>query len=330
MSRMERQKMKLWVLLRYLEQETDEAHYVTMVQIIRHLEDEGIAAERKSVYDDLRTLEMLGFEIGRHRREGYALLSRPFEMPELKLLVDAVSASRFVTEKKSRQLIGKLGALASRHQAADLRREVYVAGRVKTANESVYYSVDALQEAMVKGVRVSFRYTRRRAGGMVERRHGGAPYVVSPYHMLWSDENYYLIAYVGGEVRHYRVDRMEQVTVLPEAREGAERMADFRISDYAESVFGMFGGQPQPITLHCRPDNDWLYDVLFDRFGTDVHTVPQPDGSFNAHIRAVPSEQFFGWLTGLGAAVQLISPADTVAQYTGHLQAILQEYFHKI
>lgn len=319
--------MKLWVLLRYLERETDEEHSVTMEQIINHLEKEGVAAERKSVYDDIRTLEEMGYEIGRHRRKGYSLLSRPFELPELKLLVDAVSASRFVTEKKSRRLIGKLSELTSRHQAAALRREVYVAGRVKTDNESVYYSVDALQEAILKGCRVSFLYRKRRCDGGVEYRRGGEPYTVSPYHMLWSDENYYLVAFVKGEVRHYRVDRMEYVTVLPEACEGAEEMATFRIGDYAEAVFGMFGGQPQAIALRCDGGSGWLPDVLFDRFGADAHIVPQEDGSFTAHIHAVPSEQFFGWLTGLGSAVRLVSPAETAAQYVAYLRSILQEYF---
>ena len=321
--------MKLWVLLRYLERETDEAHSVTMAQILEHLEKQGISAERKSVYDDLRTLETMGYDISKHRREGYALLSRPFELPELKLLVDAVSASRFITEKKSRCLIDKLGELTSHHEAAALRREVYVAGRGKTDNESVYYSVDALQEAILKNCRVSFRYRKRRSDGGVEYRRGGEAYVVSPYHMLWSDENYYLIAFVDGQVRHYRVDRMENVTLLPEPREGTDEMMRFRISDYAESVFGMFGGQPQTITLQCDGGSGWLPDVLFDRFGTDLHVVPQVGGSFTAHVHAVPSEQFFGWLTGLGTAVRLVSPADTAEQYARYLQEILQEYFTK-
>jgi predicted DNA-binding transcriptional regulator YafY len=246
-------------------------------------------------------------------------------------MIDILHASRFVSEKKATSLISRLKQFCSIHQAAELNRQLLTVN-VKSKNQQTMYNVDTIYRAIAADRQISFKYVDYvDSEGEKHYRYGGKVYAASPYHLIYADDQYYLLTYNSEKSRmeHRRVDRMERVTILPVAREGTEEMADFRISDYAEAVFGMFGGQPQAITLRCKPGNEWLYDVLYDRFGTDLHTVPQGDGSFTAHIRAVPSEQFFGWLTGLGAAVRLESPADTAVQYTDYLRGIVEEYFSK-
>lgn len=216
MPRVEGQKGKILLLLRILEKYTDEEHRISVPRILELLEAEGVHAERKSVYSDIETLQQLGYDIvqQRGRSGGYYLASRQFQLPELKLLADAVQASRFITRKKSDQLIRTLARFASDWQAADLKRQVFASSRVKTMNESIYYNVDALHRAIAEDKQVRFVYQEWDLAKRKVARRGGSAYQVSPWALLWEDENYYLVAWAEGQgLRHYRVDKMASITL---------------------------------------------------------------------------------------------------------------------
>lgn len=326
MSRQEGQKAKLLVLKNILERKTDEDHPLSVPQLIRALEAEGIRAERKSIYNDIEALRASGVdvELSRGRGGGYYLGSRTFELPELKLLVDAVQASQFITKDKSKKLIRKLEGLTSEAQARKMQRQVFVSGRVKTMNESIYYNVDALHSAIAAGSRITFRYFDWDITGKKKYRHEGKRYQISPWALLWDDENYYLVGYDAehGERRHYRVDKMEAITQTGEERLGKELFSHFDPAEYSRKVFGMYGGEPQQITMQFAAN---MANIVFDRFGRDRILTPTPAG-FTITVEVVPSPQFFAWLTGLGTSVQVLSPQPIVQQFQAHLRSVLALY----
>lgn len=327
MSRSGNQKLKSLLLMNYLLQNTDEDHTVTVAQMVEYLDQNGIAAERKGIYNDLETLRQWGLDIEYRKTptNGYYVASREFQLPELKLLVDAVQSSKFLSLRKSNELIAKLEKLASRYQAQELRRQVYVAHRIKTMNESIYYNVDALHSAIAAGSRITFKYFDWDATGKKRHRHGGALYQVSPWALLWDDENYYLVGYDSEhkERRHYRVDKMESITQTGEKRLGQLEFKDFDPAAYARKVFGMYSGDPVSVRLRFAPD---MVNVVYDRFGRDQMLIPVADGRFEINADIVPSPQFYAWLTGLGQNVTILSPASVVEGFRGHLQSVLQQY----
>ena len=329
MPRGKNQKRKLFVLLRFLRSESDEQHPVTMRQLLAALEREDITAERKSVYDDLETLRELGYDVIQTEEQpaGYFLGAREFELAELKLLVDAVQSSRFLTEKKSRDLIDKLERLESRWQAGALRRQVHVADRVKTMNESVYYSIDTLHAAISQEKRVSFRYFEwvvPEDGSSFRRqfRHGGAKYCVSPWALMWDNQNYYLVAYDGaaGRIKHYRFDKLDSLSLEDMPREGQEAFADLDLARYAKSVFGMYGGELRYVGLRFASS---LAGAVADRFGADVLLARDGADAFRVTVPVAVSPQFFGWLAGFGSRAQLLSPPDVAQSYAAWLRETL-------
>ena len=326
MRRTENQKLKLLYLKELFERQSDEEHLLSMQDILDALAAQGIRAERKSVYDDILCLQQFGMDIVtvKGRNGGYFLASRTFELPELKLLVDAVQSSKFLSERKSMQLIAKLETLASGYAAGSLRRQVTVAGRVKTMNESIYYNVDALHSAIAAGSRITFRYFDWDITGKKKYRHEGKRYQISPWALLWDDENYYLVGYDAehGARRHYRVDKMEAITQTGEERLGKELFSHFDPAEYSRKVFGMYGGEPQQITLQFAAN---MANIVFDRFGRDRILTPTPAG-FTITVEVVPSPQFFAWLTGLGTSVQVLSPQPIVQQFQTHLRSVLALY----
>lgn len=323
MAKRENQKLKILYLQKILLEQTDPEHPISLPDLIAALDAYGISAERKSVYADLNALEEFGMHIEKTAagHGGYYVDSREFELPELKLLVDAVQSSRFITRKKSAELIRKLETLTGVHQAKSLQRQVYVSNRVKTENESIYYAVDSLHDAIAQNRNVTFLYYDWNLRRERVARHDGERYEVSPYAMTWADENYYLIAYDlrAGAVRHYRVDKMGQVEITDRARSGADRLPDFDAALYARRVFGMFGGQAVTVCLQCDSS---LCGVILDRFGTDVTLIPN-DGGFSVAVNVVPSHVFFGWVAGFSGKVYPTSPADTVREYREFLQKLL-------
>lgn len=329
MARSANQKLKCLYLRQFLLQNTDEEHPATIPQMVEYLARHDIPAERKSLYDDIDALRQWGLDVEYRKAQngGYYVASRDFQLPELKLLVDAVQSSKFLSLRKSNELISKLEKLASRYEAQALRRQVYVTHRVKNMNESIYYNVDALHSAIAAGSRITFRYFDWDTAGKKSYRHGGKRYQVSPWALLWDDENYYLVGYDAehGERRHYRVDKMECITQTGEKRLGQALFAGFDPAEYSRKVFGMYGGEPQRITLQFANDKNSMANIVFDRFGRDQILTPAPAG-FTVTVEVVPSPQFFAWLTGLGPSVKILSPQPVAEQFRAHLQSVLSAY----
>ena len=321
MAKSANQKRKVLVLARLLLRQSDEEHPISMGEMLDELEREGISAERKSVYDDLETLADMGLDIQSRRGKdgGWFVGEREFQLPELKLLVNAVQSSRFLTEKKSAALIRKLSGLASAHQARQLRRQVHVDGRIKTMNESIFYNVDKLHTAIASGRSVAFRYFDYDMGRRKVYRREGKRYLVSPCGLIWDSENYYLAAWdpEHGEVRHYRVDKMSDIAVTSLPRHVPEGWTP---EDYQRRHFGMFSGRRGQVRLRCA---DSLAGVVLDRFGRDTILAPDGDSHFTVTLDVVVSPPFWGWLFTLGEGVELLGPDWAVAGYRERLKDVL-------
>ena len=238
--------------MKMLTENTDEDNTMTINDMIAELHRYGISAERKSIYDDLEALRHYGVEIATHksRTTDYYVASRLFELPELKLLVDAVQCSKFVTHKKSEELIKKLESLASYRQAQSLQRQVYVSNRVKTINESIYYNVDRIHTAIAEHKKVTFKYFDYDINKEKVFRKIGDKYIVSPYALTWDDENYYLITFSTkyNDFVHYRVDRMTDIEIIDEQRDLLPDREHFDIAEYTKKVFNMFGGEETTVS----------------------------------------------------------------------------------
>lgn len=326
MAKSSGQKLKLLYIIKMLEENTDEAHPMSTADIIRRLEAEGIHSERKSIYDDIEKLCDFGYDIIQVQSRlggGYYMASREFELPELKLLVDAVQASRFITTRKSRELIKKLETKAGKHDAGKLQRQVYVAGRIKTENESIYYSIDTIHKAIQENRQICFTYMDwNLKKQLVERKNGFKQ--VSPWALIWREENYYLAAFEkeDGIMKHYRVDKMGNVEVLLEPREGMELFAKIDPAVYTNRTFGMYGGQEQTVTLRL-PNK--LIGVVMDRFGKEADIREDGKDFFLVRVSVAVSGQFFGWLAGIGKEAQLIKPEHVKEEYKAWLMDIIKE-----
>ncbi len=310
MPRSQNQKLKLLYLMRYLLQNSDEAHPVGIAQMVDELAAHGIAAERKSLYADLDALREFGMDIvqARGKTVGYYIGTREFELPELKLLVDSVQSSKFITQKKTLALIRKIESLASVHDAVLLQRQVYVRNRVKSMNESVYYNVDEISSAITGDKKIRFRYFEYTVAKERRYRHDGAFYEVSPWALMWDDENYYMLAFdtQTGTIRHYRVDKMAQISACETFRDGKEAFARLDMSAYSKTVFGMFAGEAETVRLRF---SSRLAGAVIDRFGRDVMLIREDDEHFSVCIEAVVSPQFYAWVFGFGAEAEILSPA---------------------
>ncbi len=328
MTKETNKKNKMWYLLRILQEKTDEKHPMQMKRLLEELEAYEITAERKSVYDDMNQLKLLGYEIAyapSRKNGGYYLASREFELPELKLLVDAVQASRFITVKKSRELIGKLEGLTSSHEAKKLQRQVYVAARVKAENEGIYRNVDTIHEAMQENRQISFQYLEWSLGKNLVPKKDGSRYQVSPWALLWQEENYYLVAYdsEAGIMKHYRVDKMGRLLISREMRDGSDQFAHMDVAAYANKTFGMFGGREEAVTLQFP---NGLIGVVMDRFGREVTVRKRDDENFSVRVPVAVSRQFFGWLCGLSPKVRILGPENVVNAYKAYLDALRANY----
>lgn len=309
-----KQKFKLIYIIKYLLENTDESHKVTMSDIIEYLEKQDVTAERKSIYDDLQTIRDLGIEvIGEKigKTFYYYVVERDFEIAELKLLVDAIQSSKFITEKKSEELIKKLGSLVSVHEAKQLQRQVYVSGRAKTLNESIFYNIDAIHNAIGTNQKISFQYFQWNIKKEMELRRNGNFYEVSPWALLWEDENYYLVGFdsANKEIRHYRVDKMLKISCIGSDREGKEYFEKFNLAEYSKKNFGMFSGEEETVKLQVHKD---LIGVIIDRFGKDVMVIPAGEEYFRINVKVAISPQFFGWIFGLGGKVKILGPEHVV------------------
>ena len=327
MAKSSNQKLKLLYLLKMLNEKTDEDNTMTINDMISELDRYGVTAERKSIYDDLEALRNYGLDIATRKTKttDYYVGSRLFELPELKLLVDAVQCSKFVTHKKSNELIKKIESLASYRQAQSLQRQVYVSNRVKTINESIYYNVDRLHAAIAENKKVSFKYFDYDIKKEKAFRKNGDKYSVSPYALSWDDENYYLITFSTkyNDFTHYRVDRMTDIDLIDEERDPLPDREHFDIAEYTKKVFNMFGGEE--VLVQLQFDNS-LVNAVIDRFGKDVVIGKMDECSFYIWIKVAVSSTFFAWISQFGNKIKVLSPESVIEKYRSHMRDILAQY----
>lgn len=327
MPKSERQKMKLLAIKDILYAKTDEEHVITTKQLIEELGKLDIKAERKSIYQDIQTLEDMGIDVVKQTKHprGYYIASREFELPEVKMLVDIVQAARFLTPKKSRELIHKLEGLVSNYQATQLQRNLLVTARPKTGNETIYYNVDAIHHAIYADCQISFEYCEWSIKKELIPKRQGQRYIVSPCALLWDNENYYLVAYEeeSALLKNYRVDKMMHIETLQQERIGREEMKNFDPAEYSRKAFGMFSGEEQTVALKVKAS---LIGVILDRLGKDISVRSLAEDEVEARITVEVSPQFFGWLAGLGQGVEIIAPKQVQEQYMEHLRNIVAIY----
>ncbi len=323
-------KLRLLYLMRYLLRQTDEAHPAGIADMLTELARYGITANRKTVYDDLEALRTFGMDLvtAKSHVTGYYIASRDFELPELKLLVDSVQSSKFITQKKTLSLIRKIEGLTSVHEGQFLQRQVYVHNRVKTMNESVYYNVDEISGAIARDRGIRFRYFDYAPDGSRLYRHEGNFYRVSPFALMWDNENYYLLGWdeETEELRHYRVDKMERIAARSEPRRGREAFAQVDMAAYSQQVFGMFGGAVQPVRLRFARH---LAGAVIDRFGRGLILVPDGEERFTVTAPVAVSPQFYAWLLGFGDEAEILGPAAVREGLKAHLDGVRKLYEQK-
>lgn len=310
MAKTERTKEKLMTFLEILQRETDETHHLGMPELLKLMEQAGAKIERKSIYRYVEVLQEQGWDILRDN-DGYYLASREFELAELKLLADAIQCSKFITEKKSYELIGKLETLTSRHQAAELHRQLHLVGRSKTTNEQIYYNIDALYTAIRQNCEITFHYLEWHSDG--KRYRKDKEYRASPYGLCWDSENYYLVAHTEDRGKtHYRVDKMAEIRLLDSPRQHPELYKDLNMAQYAKQVFGMYRGKPKTVRLSFPEE---LADSAVDKFGSDVMMIPQGDGRFTLSASIAVSPVFFSWVFSFNGRVKILGPEEVVEEY---------------
>ena len=319
-------KMTLLYMLDILYQRTDEEHPLNAAEMIQILHGLGCEADRRTIYSNIEVLREFGVDVIKAEgTRGYYVGSREFELSELKLLVDAVQSSKFITEKKSKQLIGKLMNLTSRQKAKELDRAVYISNRLKTGNEKIYYNIDALHEAMNHDHQIQFQYGEWNTDKVLVAKKDGRKYIVSPWELVWDNENYYLIGYDenDGKIKHFRVDKMLGIGIGKKKRNGREEFSGFDMAAFTKKTFGMYGGKDAEVMLRCE---NHLAGVIIDRFGSDIMLIPDGDSQFRVHVKVAVSPQFFGWVTGIGEGIVISSPTYVREEYQTYLRQIIQRY----
>ncbi|MDW5299560.1 MAG: WYL domain-containing protein [Sedimentibacter sp.] len=323
MSKLSNQKLKLLYLLKILNEKTDTDHTLTVPEMILELKKYNISAERKSIYDDIESLKVSGIDIlcRKSKTYDYFIASRTFELAELKLLADAVASSKFITEKKSRELIKKIGSLTSNHEAKQLVRQVYVAGRVKTINERIYYNVDIINQAIGNNKQITFKYFEYTIDKKKRYRNDGNKYIASPYALTWDDENYYMISYYEkyNGITHFRVDKMEDIEITDQKC----HKEDINIVEYTKKIFSMYGGEEE--TVKIQFDNS-LLGVVIDRFGKSTITHKIDENNFAAILTVELSPPFWGWIFQFGNKAKIISPENVREKFVAFINEVMEEY----
>ena len=314
MPKSDNQKLKIFYILDYLERNSHEDHPIRAAELITMLDrDYNIRCERKTVYSDITALQDYGVDIVSTpgKNGGFYIASRNFELPELKLLIDAVQSSRYLTEKKSRELIEKLCKECSVHDAKLMRRNVLVSGRVKSMNESIYYNVDAIQDAIAQNVKVRFRYFDWDIQG--KRRYRDKDYDASPYGLCQDNENCYLLAHSARHgITSYRVDRMTDIQLTQEKRPPCPELTGKALNEHASQLFQMYAGDALDVKLRFHKS---LINVVMDRFGKDTMLIPEGDGEhFTFVVKVAVSPMFLSWVIGFGSKAKILHPESVKAQ----------------
>ena len=322
------QKLKILYLAQILLENTDEDHDITLQEIIDKLSANNVTAERKSLYDDIAQLDDFGIKIKKTqygKTFHYQVVNRNFEIAELKLLADSVASAKFITEKKSNELIKKIEHLASKHEASKLQRQVYVAGRVKSMNNDIMENVDAIHNAISQNLMISFQYFQWNIKKQPELRRGGDRYVISPWGLSWDDENYYLVGYdsEADKIKHYRVDKMLHIKIEKTRREGRYKFKEIDMAAYAKKMFNMFDGEEQDVEILCTNN---LAGVMIDRFGKDVSMYKVDEEHFKVRAKVAASSHFIHWVMALGAGAQIIGPESLVEEVKAEIRRLAEQY----
>ena len=329
MAKGNNQKLKLSYLTKIMLEKTDDEHGLTLQQIIDELARYDVSAERKSLYADFVDMtDKLGIEIIKEKRGRetiYHVGGRDFEVAEVKLLIDAIQSSKFITERKSNELIKKVKKLVSVHQAAQLQRQVYVQGRIKTMNESIYYNVDALHTAIAQNSRIKFQYCGWYPNKELVPLNEGKFFEVSPWALTWDDEYYYLVAFdhYAEKLKHYRVDKMVKISILEEKRGGKELFEKFDMGSYSKVNFGMFHGDIKRVHISFP---NYMVGIFIDRFGKDVTIRPVGEDRSEVIVNVAVSKQFFGWIASLGRWVKITGPDEVVEEMKTFVQKLADAY----
>ena len=332
MSRGTNQKFKFTYLMKIMQEKTDDEHSLTMPQIVEELEKYDVTAERKSIYTDFQDMtEKFGVEIIKEqigRETYYHVGTREFELAEVKLLIDAIQSSKFITQTKSRELITKIKSFVSEHQAKQLQRQVYINDRVKTMNESVYYNVDDIHTAINQDKKIRFKYYKWDINKKLVPRHNGDWFVVSPWALTWDDENYYLVAFddLDHRIKHYRVDKMMRISIEKEKRDGKEAFKNFDMAEYSKATFGMYQGQKTKVKIRLA---NYMCGVFIDRFGKDITFRPVDNEHSELHVDVNVSPQFFGWIFSLGKDVKVVGPEEVVEELRAKTEEFLENLNHE-
>lgn len=325
MPKSDNQKLKIFYILDYLQKNSHQEHPVRASELISMLDKQhNIRCERKAIYSDIAALQDCGYDIISvpGKNGGYYIGMRNFELPELKLLIDAVQSSRFLTEKKSKELIEKLCTQCNKHDAMLMRRDVLVSGRVKSMNESIYYNVDAIQEAITGNRQISFRYFDWNMDG--KRHYRDRDYTASPYGLCQDNENCYLLALSPRHgITSYRVDRMTDIQILPEARIPCPELAGKALNEYANRRFQMFAGNTVSVKLRFHKD---LANVVIDRFGQSVMLIPDGEDHFVFTVNVAVSPLFLSWVIGFGTKAQILYPQSVVGACCELCKSVLSQY----
>ena len=326
MARDNYRKVKLLKLLELLRQHTDEQHPMSTNQVCAAMEEMGIPCDRRIVTQDVAALNELGYEVmstNVGREKAYYVEDRSFSLPELKILIDAVHASSFITEKKSAELIEKLASLGGVHRAEVLKRNMVCFNTRKHSNEKILYAVDTLEEAILTQRKIIFLYFDRNEKGERVYRRGGHHYVVEPVALVFNEDNYYLTCYSSrhDSTSNYRIDRMDGVEIIEEpCSEKAIALRD-QVASYTEQAFKMFGGQLEDVVLEFDRS---LIGVVYDKFGEGVHMIPAGEDKCIATVKVRISPTFWGWLFQLAGQMRILSPSWVVEGYLAHGQKLFQ------
>ena len=311
MPKSDNQKLKIFYILDYLEAHSNEKNPVRASDLIAMLDRQhNIRCDRKTVYSDIAALQQYGVDIVSlpGKNGGYYIASRNFELPELKLLIDAVQSSRYLTEKKSRELIEKLCSQCNEHDAKLMRRTVLVSGRVKSMNETIYYNVDAIQEAIAQNRQITFRYFDWDFGG--KRKYREKEYLASPYGLCQDNENCYLLAFSGRHgITSYRVDRMSDIQLTEEKRIPCPELTGKALHDHANRLFQMYSGDALDVKMRFHRS---LLNVVIDRFGKDTMLIPDGEDWFVFTVKVAISPMFLSWVVGFGAKAKILYPQSVV------------------
>ena len=321
--------LAIWNLLRKY---SDEDHPMNAVELGERLTAMGMEVERRSIYRSIMDLEESGVDIVRagQKSQGFYIGQRELELPEIKLLMDAVQSARFISGRKSSELIGKLAGFASQAQADDLLESVFVEDRAKCANDLIYYSIDRIYEAIRKNRQISFRYCEYNLKKCRVERKGGGKYTVSPYALEWNNDAYYLIGRVGQLLKftHFRVDRMKDIETLDEPSLPYRDFYDdgeLNIADYGKRAFSMFEGPVEDVEIRFR---NHLVTAVIDRLGQDVRIIPDGDEWFLLKARLIVSPGLTAWLAHFGGDAEIVFPQSARECVRNTLEKMLERYRH--